>query len=90
MAAHGAAFDLVVIGSGPAGRRAAVRAAKLEKSVRKKNALYPTHQAQSVSMGTKRCDRMSVIGPESRPLVVTARVPAPRLQEQRVALHRNH
>jgi NAD(P) transhydrogenase len=30
MAQH---FDLIVIGSGPAGRRAAVRAAKLKKSV---------------------------------------------------------
>jgi pyruvate/2-oxoglutarate dehydrogenase complex dihydrolipoamide dehydrogenase (E3) component len=36
MAAHGGAFDLIVIGSGPAGRRAAVRVAKLEKSVRRK------------------------------------------------------
>src|SRR5258708_1399632 len=63
MAAHGAAFDLVVIGSGPAGRPAAGRAAKLEKSLRKKKALYPNHQAQAGRMGQKRCDRMSVIGP---------------------------
>ena len=27
------AFDLVIIGSGPAGRRAAIQAAKLDKSV---------------------------------------------------------
>jgi pyruvate/2-oxoglutarate dehydrogenase complex dihydrolipoamide dehydrogenase (E3) component len=36
MAAHGAAFDVIVIAFGPAGQRAVVRAAKLEKSVRKK------------------------------------------------------